>query len=293
VGTAGEDVLRVPVRLLLVVLAAVAAFMLGALAVVAFRGADDDDLPTPAAATSTEASAAPILAAARNTLEQGSSRVYVEAAIGDRTLSGEGAYDYDEQLGEVHLDLGGLGGAFGVEELDLLLAGDEVYYQLPAGTLLGGEQWVKVDVEALRYAVGVDLEQLARAIQSDPGQYLRWLGAVGENVERVGTETVRGTEATHYRATVDLDEVLDTAAPEGRDATRALTDFLQRQLELGELPIDVWVDGDELVRRIRLAYDVSGTPTRITMELDDFGVEVDAPPAPDDVIDLGDLLGTL
>jgi hypothetical protein len=279
-------------RLVLIVVAALAAFMLGALAVVAFRDADDES-PTPAAATTTEASTAPILAAARNTLEQGSSRVYVEAAIGDRTLSGEGAYDYDEQLGEVRLDLGGLGGAFGVEELDLLLAGGEVYYQLPAGTLLGGEQWVKVDVEALGDAVGVDLEQLARAIQSDPGQYLRWLGAVGENVERVGTETVRGTEATHYRATVDLDEVLDTAAPEGRDATRALTDFLQRQLELGELPIDVWVDGDELVRRIRLAYDVSGTPTRITMELDDFGVEVDAPPAPDDVIDLGDLLGTL
>ena len=141
-------------------------------------------------------------------------------------------------------------------------------------------------------SAGVDFAQLAQGNQSDPAQYLRWLWAVGEDVEELGTETVRGVETTHYRATVELDRVVEAGEPEVRDATRVWIDLLKRQLELGEVPIDVWVDEDGLVRRIEQEYEVGGTQTQIRMELDDFGIEVDAeaPPA-DQVIDLGDLGG--
>jgi hypothetical protein len=193
-------------------------------------------------------------------------------------------------VGEMQLDLGGLGA--GVGELELVFADNVVYYHLPPGTLPGGKDWIKIDVEALGNSAGVDFAQLAQGNQSDPAQYLRWLWAVGEDIEELGTETVRGVETTHYRATVDLDRVVEAAEPEVRDATRVWIDLLKKQLDLGEVPIDVWVDEDGLVRRIEQEYEISGTQTQIRMELDDFGIEVDAeaPPA-DEVIDLGELGG--
>jgi hypothetical protein len=273
-------------------------------------GGDEGDEPQSQAATSAaatteqeattaesaegEGSAAVLLAAGRNTLEAGSSRVYVEADVGGRSFTGEGSYDYGDHVGEMQLDLGGLGDATGLGELELVFADYVVYYHLPLGVLPGEKEWIKIDVEALGDSAAVDLQQLAQGNQSDPAQYLRWLGAVGEDVEELGTETVRGVETTHYRATVDLDRVVDEAEPEVRGATKLWIDLLKRQLELGEVPIDVWVDEDGLVRRIEQEYELDGTRTQITMELDDFGIEVDAeaPPA-DQVIDLGELGGAL
>jgi hypothetical protein len=289
------------VTLRVTLLALVAALLLAACS------GDDDEAQSQASeavtteqeATTTgraegDGSAAILLAAGRNTLEADSSRVFVEATVGGRRFTGEGAYDYDDHVGEMRLDLGGLGDAVGVGELELVFADYVVYYHLPLGVLPGEKEWIKVDVEALGESAGVDFQQLAQGNQSDPAQYLRWLGAVGKDVEELGAETVRGVETTHYRATVDLDRVVDAAEPEVRDATKVWIDLLKRQLELGEVPIDVWVDEDGLVRRIEQVYELDGTRTQITMELDEFGIEVDAeaPPA-DQVLDLGDLGGVL
>ena len=281
----------------IIVLALVAALLLAACG-----GDDEPEAQAPAPATTEqetvtgttegEGSAATLLAAGRNTLESGSSRVFVEAEVGGRAFSGEGTYDYDEHVGEMQLDLGGLGDAAGVGELELVFADNVVYYHLPPGTLPGGKDWIEIDVKALGNSAGVDFAQLAQGNQSDPAQYLRWLWAVGEDVEELGTETVRGVDTTHYRATVDLDRVVEAAEAEVRDATRVWIDLLKQQLELGEVPIDVWVDEDGLVRRIEQEYEVGGTQTQIRMELDDFGIEVDAEaPSDDQVIDLGDLGG--
>ena len=66
-----------------------------------------------------------------------------------------------------------------------------------------------------------------------------------------------------------------------------------------EIPIDVWVDGDDLVRRMTLDYTakVAGsgwtTKTRastVTMEFYDYGAEVDVQPPPaDEVTNLAEL----
>jgi hypothetical protein len=60
---------------------------------------------------------------------------------------------------------------------------------------------------------------------------------------------------------------------------------------------DVWIDDDELVRRMRLAYqDMQFAPGQqgdmtMTMELYDFGVEVEVEPPPaNEVIDLQELI---
>jgi len=112
----------------------------------------------------------------------------------------------------------------------------------------------------------------------------------------VGEATVRGVEATQYGASVDLADLAGAVDPEVREATRLWAEALREQLGVDEVPTDVWIDEDGLVRRIRQRYDLRvgerKVRTEIAMELFDFGVEVDveAPPA-DAVVDLGDLLG--
>lgn len=252
----------------------------------AFRGDEE-------AATSTRSgNDSTLLAdAAVATAHAESSRVFVEASVGGQSFTGEGAYDYGADRGNLTLDLAPLGAGLG--EVQLVFADHVVYYRLPAGMglLAGGKSWVRIDPEALGKASETNLDALAQGNQTDPGQYLRWLKATGADVEEIGTESVRGVETTHYRASVDLDKVVETAAPEVRGATKAWIDRLKSELDSDEVPIDVWVDGDGLVRRIQQDYELRGTKTEITLELYDFGVEVDAeaPPA-DDVVDLDDFL---
>ena len=243
-----------------------------------------------------EASAAVVAGAALRTADAGSSRVVLSASVGGRKFSAEGAFDYEEHNGAMTLDLGGLGAAIGADALDVVFVHNVVYYHLPAGTLPAGKEWMRIDVRTLADASGVDFQQLAQASQSDPAQYLRWLQAAGDEVEEVGEATVRGVEATQYGASVDLADLAGAVDPEVREATRLWAEALREQLGVDEVPTDVWIDEDGLVRRIRQRYDLRvgerKVRTEIAMELFDFGVEVDveAPPA-DAVVDLGDLLG--
>ena len=62
------------------------------------------------------------------------------------------------------------------------------------------------------------------------------------------------------------------------------------------IPFEVWIDGDGLTRRMKyeqpLPADQGGEETTmaLTMEMYDFGAEVDVEPLPDDeVIDLQEL----
>lgn len=103
-----------------------------------------------------------------------------------------------------------------------------------------------------------------------PTEFLDRLREVATTVTEVGPDEVRGDAATRYRATVDPEEFDDDAplwVPEG----------------VGEMTIDVWVDGDDRLRRAE-----SDT---FTVELWDFGTPVEVV-APEDVFDDDDELAT-
>jgi hypothetical protein len=129
-------------------------------------------------------------------------------------------------------------------------------------------------------------------------------------VKKVGTETVRGVETTHYHASIDLGKALDQA-----DIPKSLRDA-EKQFEKSNdagastIPVDVFVDGDGYVRRISLDLEnflgdgagsgaTSGPALTESIDLYDFGtpVNVQAPP-PDQVSQeplfggLGDLGGS-
>ena len=67
----------------------------------------------------------------------------------------------------------------------------------------------------------------------------------------VGDETVDGEDMTHYLATIDPKKV-------------PTTDRLQKLTSPAYKPIDVWVDGDGLVRQVKLDFTTKAY-TNMTM----------------------------
>jgi hypothetical protein len=248
------------------------------------------------AATSTSAEDAVAAAAASTQGEGGANVSFVVEFEGGETagrLTGEGAFA--DRRGRLTLDMSGLaGGGIVPGGADVELVFDELVYYMKfppelAASLPGGKEWIKMDLAKLGASQGIDLEALAQINQSDPSQALAFLAGASD-FESVGEEDVRGVATTHYRGTVDLEKVAESSSGPAGDAYRRL-------LELGgerTLPMDVWIDGESLVRRIRFSQKLpDGSGMTMTEELYDFGTEVDAEPPPESaVLDLTDLIGS-
>jgi hypothetical protein len=226
------------------------------------------------------------------------------------SFSASGASDTASGEGEITLDMGsfgklmgGLAGSMGGNvpagfddpekwKMELRLDGDVAYMRMPllADKLPGGKEWVRLDLKKAASVQGLDLEQFQGFAQgSDPRQMLDFLRAVSSEVTRMGTEEVRGVETTHYFAVVDLKKALaDLARTSGQETL--FSQFGGFADSLQNLPIDVWVDADNLVRRMNmdLSFAVPGqgaAKASVAMELFDYGrpVSVDVPPASDTV----------
>ena len=63
---------------------------------------------------------------------------------------------------------------------------------------------------------------------------------------KVGTETLDGVETTHYTATLDPAKIPNGAR-------------LQKLTGASYQPVDVWIDSDDHVRRLHMAYSMSGS----------------------------------
>ena len=191
-------------------------------------------------------------------------RFSVEGSAGDYRFAGQGALDNRARRSQLSVDFGAQGTA------ELVLDGSVLYARIdglqhvpPLPT-----PWVSADLETLGELLGDRLGELTEWVEDGPSRVLEQLRAVGE-VEELGPEQVRGVETTRYRALVRL-----PGAPADRT-----------------VPVDVWIDGDGLVRRLRAAH---GEPAAtVTLELYDFGADVAIePPAPQQVTALDELLGS-
>ena len=253
--------------------------------------------PTTAEAEPGETAAPALVAgAARKTAEQGSARVATAVDVtgpGDveQTLEGEGAFDFERRAGELTLRLGATGLPF--SKATVVFVDSTVFYWLPADALPGGKRWLRLDAQSVADAASLDFGLLLQGSQADPMQSLLWPEALGPEMTEIGEEEVRGVATTHYRAVVDLRRLRDQA-PSGEEAEwGAYVDTLRERLGAEAIPVEVWVDGDGLVRRLRhkLAFTAEGTSTAVTTELFDFGVAVEAQaPSPGQVAAVGDLI---
>jgi hypothetical protein len=106
---------------------------------------------------------------------------------------------------------------------------------------------------------------------------------------------VNGVPTTHYHAVVDLNRVVSTASPERRAAVQQYEQILKRATGSSTLPIDVWIDARQHVRRMNLQQQLcipgGKLSTSITFDILRYGSQpaVRIPP-PSQVTDITDRL---
>jgi hypothetical protein len=264
-------------------------------------------LVLPACGGGDSVAADPVAEAATKTTEAGSSRIEftmaMEAEGRSFTMRGDGVFDYTSPRGRMTLDLGDLaalaGGKLGNGRMEFLLDGRAYYMKFPGAMQLVGKQWLKIDLEDIGELTGADLGALQQANQN-PAQLMQFLRGASDDIEELGKEDVRGVETTHYRATVDLEEAAEQGADIGefsdemREQLQAEIERMKAQTGLETLPVDVWVDDENLLRRMKmeLSFAVEGEQVGMDMTMDffDFGVDVRvARPPADQTIDITEL----
>jgi hypothetical protein len=120
--------------------------------------------------------------------------------------------------------------------------------------MLGGKAWIEADLPTVDGLAGEQLGLPGLGQGLDVTALLDWLRGVSGDVTNVGTDTIHGITATHYRAAVDLTK----AAADAPAAVRARVE--QAAQAVGQtVPVDVWVDGQGRLVQLTTSVD----PTKI------------------------------
>jgi hypothetical protein len=225
-------------------------------------------------------------------------------------FAGEGAFDARTNRAAMSLDfssfaemlgamVGGFGGGLPADapdfddpsawQIEAVQDGTVVYMRFPvlSSQLPAGKSWVQMDVGEAARTQGFDLSQFQDLTSNDPRKMLELLRATSNEIETVGTETLRGVRTTHYRTTVNLADYEKLVPADEREELRSMLGEMVEQTGLGEIPIDVWLDDFGLVRRFDMSFTATQPGTtqsadgKLTFELFDYGkqVDVDVPPA--------------
>ena len=185
---------------------------------------------------------------------------------------------------------------FGGARVETRLVDGAVYTQVPAGAhgSAGGERWVEV---ASGTRAGAPLLEVG-----DPTSGLSLLRDAAGPLTEIGREQVRDADTTHYRAELDVPEqAVPSPSTDRSRVEKGEADELRLSLGGAPLPVELWIDDRQRLRRLQLALpslDVprprrgaavasSGPSASIssgstsTVEYYDFGVElhVQSPPA--------------
>jgi outer membrane lipoprotein-sorting protein len=189
-------------------------------------------------------------------------------------VSGTGAFDTKQQQGSMSMTTSVAGQDI---DLDIVYALPVMYMRFPRGLIPGlpaDKPWVKLDFEQLGKQAGFDFGQLMQSQQADPSQGLKYLQDL-TGVQAVGDEDIRGVPTTHYKGVVDLASLAATH-PE----LKLGIDQLIQTAGISRIPMEVWVDHDNFVRQMKESFDAAGANTTMTIQLYDFGTNVDVTPPP-------------
>ncbi|WP_246366259.1 LppX_LprAFG lipoprotein [Nonomuraea rhodomycinica] len=156
-----------------------------------------------------------------------------------------------------------------------VLQGDTVYVKVEALKELVGatKPWIKVSLSDMGGSDQVR-QTLDQVQQFDLANVTKMV-TTSQDVKSVGTETVDGTDTTHYSGTFPTDvAVKQLPADEQEQARRGLA-------ELKDVKFDVWVGSDGLPRKLALNGKEQGTTLDATLFFKGFNepVNIEAPPA--------------
>jgi hypothetical protein len=195
----------------------------------------------------------------------------VETSLGtlSTTVQLDGVVDAAAKRSKATMDLLG-------RKVELVSDGTDAYVQVPAEArgMTQGKGWIKLPT-----AAGLGAGGSGASPTASPLDTFRQLQAVGAEIEKIGEEDVRGTSTTHFRTRLDLSKEPSLAPLAG---------------QLTDVPVDVWLDGEDRPRRYRAVMTISppgrtGTATvTTTLESFDYGEPVTIEvPDPADVADMG------
>ncbi|MEU5598207.1 hypothetical protein [Streptomyces sp. NPDC020298] len=150
-----------------------------------------------------------------------------------------------------------------------LFVGGSYYYNVDplASGPYKGKTWIKIDGSAIFGEKGA---QALAGSGGSPSASLKGL-KYANDADNLGTQTVDGRRATHYRAVVDQAHMGKFKEAYGKDSP------MGSALGVKSITMDVWVGSDDLPVRMKQQM---GTMT-VTLDFDKFGktATVKAPPA--------------
>ena len=240
-----------------------------------------------------------IRAVTANVEDAGAYRATFEMAITaqGQTIEATGEGEFSDDPLQVHAtyrftDMPGLEGDF---EMEMILDGSVMYMRSPMLSQSSGldTDWISMDLDELVPGFS-DLASLSQG-QNDPTAQLEYLRGISD-AEEVGAEQVAGVETTHYSGTVDLDAAYDRLPDDTRGELKQAIAQARKQFGHGAMPVDVWVDGDGLLRRMTMSLESGGNSAvdfgmEMTMEIPEYGIAMHLPiPKDGDVTDVSDLL---
>jgi hypothetical protein len=226
--------------------------------------------------------------AAAKTIDQGTSQAactvtrLLADGSKDRLFTLEGTFDYRQPLARVTYDLSGLfAGSNGKFPTALPTFSDDniIYYKRKR---VDGKPWIAVNSAEL-YGQA-DIGSLF-AYTTDPAGLLPALKSSGK-VTSLGSDQLPDGRATHYRGTLDLPRVADSAAPEMRATLRDAIHGLERVGWSQTWPTDVWIADDGLVHQIAVQFRLRGQTLIRDCSLFHFGAPIDTTPPPADQVKL-------
>jgi hypothetical protein len=188
--------------------------------------------------------------------------------------------------------LAGQGLGSGTVQLGMVLVGQAMYMRFPQALVselpgLGGKPWVEINVANAARVSG--LSSLGdNPAMSDPQAVLQELQSVANGVIDEGHQRVDGVLTTHYAATVSLDRLYGKLT--------SLDKAVLGQVIPGQdVPVDVWIDANHLVRRVvmTLTMGVPNGPSMqetATADITDYGPQPrPTPPPPAQITDASGL----
>ena len=192
------------------------------------------------------------------------------ASVAGRTAAFTAQGSIDERLrqGTLTMRLG----ALDVNEVE---SGSYIYVRVPptGGSLSSGTRpWVRADIYTFTQALSG-----SNPIAGDTSSPTQLLGILrsGGTVTEVGREDVRVVASTRYDALVDFERYASTVPAGQRTGALAYAAELKRITGSSTIPVDVWVDDAQRIRRFQTELHLctpQGTLTdSISMDLYDYG----------------------
>ncbi|MCC7078402.1 MAG: hypothetical protein IT198_14870 [Acidimicrobiia bacterium] len=230
----------------------------------------------------------------------------------DMTAHVTGVYDFE--TGDMEMDMATTLPGQGEMDIQVRAVEGILYMRYPDSLaaqmgLPPGAAWIKMDPATLTGLSAEQMESMSGQIQ-DPTQLLAFLEAAGADVEEAGTEEIDGFETTVYKATATLGALMEeqSEAVEKVLGKGTVTEETLETMADVEIPMEVWVDGDGRVRRLRVQMDMSaamagasgqeGGAGSLLVDLEenftDFGVDVEVEPPPaTETVDFAELFANL